>query len=85
MVEVFSMKTIIAPMILCASFLFFCPSTRAQCNADERKEMAAEAELHREELVNLVRETARPCNSRIPHFSTACMERTSSGRRPTAS
>jgi hypothetical protein len=62
------MKTMIALMILCVSFLFLCPSTRAQCAVDERKEMAAEAELHREELVNLVRETARAVQLKNPSF-----------------
>jgi hypothetical protein len=62
------MKTIFALMISCASCLFLCPSTRAQCSVEDRKEMAAEAELHREELVNLVRETARAVQLKNPSF-----------------
>jgi hypothetical protein len=62
------MKTIFTLLLLCVSCVFLCPSTRAQCNVDERKQMAADAELHREELVNLVRETARAVQLKNPSF-----------------
>lgn len=62
------MKTFSTLILLCASCLFLSPSTRAQCSAEERKELAAEAELHREELDNLVRETVRAVQIKNPSF-----------------
>ncbi len=62
------MKAILTLLLLSACCLLFCPSTRAQCNIEERKEMAAEAEMHREELVNLVQDTARAVKLKNPSF-----------------
>jgi hypothetical protein len=45
-------------LILPVIFLFLVPSARAQ-TLEERKALAAEADLHREELQNLVQETVR--------------------------
>ena len=62
------MKTFSILILLGASGFFLSPSARAQCNADERKQMAADAEMHREELDNLVRDTARAVQIKNPSF-----------------
>jgi len=62
------MKTFSILMLLGAFWLFLCPCTRAQCSAEDRKQMAADAELHREELDILVRETVRAVQLKNPSF-----------------
>jgi hypothetical protein len=62
------MKTFSILMLLSASWLFFPPSARAQCSPDELKQWAADAELHREELDILVRETVRAVQLKNPSF-----------------
>ncbi len=51
------MKTFSILILLGASCLLFSPSACAQCDREERRQMAADAEMHREELDVLVRET----------------------------
>ncbi len=62
------MKSFSILVLLSASWLFLSPSARAQCSAEERKQMAADAEMHREELDNLVRDTARAVQLKNPSF-----------------
>src|SRR5580693_2783046 len=46
-------------ILLCCSFLVMIPALRAQESAQEMRERAAEAEMHRQELYNLEGETVR--------------------------
>ena len=62
------MKSFSLLILLGASWLLLSPATRAQCGAEERKQMAADAELHREELDILVRETAHAVQLKNPSF-----------------
>jgi ketosteroid isomerase-like protein len=62
------MKTFSILILLGASCLLLSPSARAQCDLEERKQMAADAEMHREELDNLVRDTARAVQLKNPSF-----------------
>jgi hypothetical protein len=63
-----SMKTFSILILLGASCLLLSPSARAQCSLEERKQMAADAEMHREELDNLVRDTVRAVQLKNPSF-----------------
>ena len=62
------MKTFSTLILLCAGCLFLPPSARAQCSPEERKQAAADAELHREELDILVRETVHAVQLKNPSF-----------------
>jgi len=62
------MKTFSILVLLGASCLWLSPSARAQCDLEERKQAAADAELHREELDILVRETVRAVQLKNPSF-----------------
>jgi hypothetical protein len=62
------MKTFSILILISASCLLLSPSTRAQCNLEERKQLAADAELHREELDILVRETVHAIQLKNPSF-----------------
>lgn len=62
------MKSFSTLILLCAACLFLSPSARAQCSPEERKQMAADAEMHREELDILVRETAHAVQLKNPSF-----------------
>jgi ketosteroid isomerase-like protein len=62
------MKSFATLILLCAACLFFSPSARAQCSPVERKQMAADAEMHRDELDILVRETVRAAQLKNPSF-----------------
>ncbi|HXR34242.1 MAG TPA: nuclear transport factor 2 family protein [Verrucomicrobiae bacterium] len=62
------MKMLSTLILLCAACLFLSPATHAQCSPEERKQAAADAELHREELDILVRETARAVQLKNPSF-----------------
>ena len=62
------MKSFSILFLVSASWLFLSPSARAQCSPEERKQVAAEAEMHREELDNLVRDTARAMQLKNPSF-----------------
>lgn len=62
------MKSFSTLILLCAACLFLSPSARAQCSPEERKQMAADAEMHREELDILVRETVHAVQLKNPSF-----------------
>lgn len=62
------MKTFSILILLSAFCLLLSPSTRAQCGLVQRKQMAADAELHNEELDNLVRDTVRAVQLKNPSF-----------------
>jgi len=62
------MKSFSILVLVSATWLLLSPSARAQCGAEERKQMAADAEMHREELDNLVRDTARAVQLKNPSF-----------------
>jgi len=62
------MKSFSILFLVSASWLFLSPPARAQCSAEERKQVAADAEMHREELDNLVRDSARAVQLKNPSF-----------------
>jgi len=62
------MKTFSILILLGAAGFLLTPSTHAQCNLEERKQLAADAELHREELDILVRETVHAIQLKNPSF-----------------
>ena len=62
------MKTLFSLTLLSACWLLFSPPARAQCGPEIRKQMALEAELHGEELGNLVRDAARAVQLKNPSF-----------------
>jgi ketosteroid isomerase-like protein len=62
------MKKFYILILLGASCLLLSPSARAQCNREEREQMAADAEMHREELDILARDTARAVQLKNPSF-----------------
>jgi ketosteroid isomerase-like protein len=62
------MKSFATLILLCAACLFVSPSARAQCSPEERKQAAADAELHREELDILVRESVHAVQLKNPSF-----------------
>ncbi len=62
------MKTFSILILLGASCLLFSPSACAQCDREERRQMAADAEMHREELDVLVRETVHAVQLKNPSF-----------------
>jgi ketosteroid isomerase-like protein len=62
------MKTFSILILLGASFLLLSPSARAQCGPLQRKQMAVEAEMHGDELDNLVRDTVRAVQLKNPSF-----------------
>ena len=62
------MKTFSILILLSTSCLLLTPSMHAQCNLEERKQLAADAELHREELDILVRETVHAMQLKNPSF-----------------
>ena len=62
------MKTLFSLTLLSACYLLFSPPARSQCSVEGRKQMSAEAELHGEELGNLVRDAARAVQLKNPSF-----------------
>ena len=62
------MKTFSILILLGAAGFLLTASTHAQCNLEERKQLAADAELHREELDILVRETVHAMQLKNPSF-----------------
>jgi len=62
------MKKSFILILLGACCLLYSPSARAQCSLEDRKQMAADAEMHREELDILVRETAHSVLLKNPSF-----------------